>query len=140
MLEQGTILLGGRQKKHGRDWRRLNSRAVPPFPDLESIGRDCWRGRIPGRLLPGKAGTALGKGQATAIAVYGLAAPAACPHSLPLALTAAESGPNDSWEWTGGPLILTRSAGALSFVAEMGRSVSRRTPESKHFFEFLLSS
>lgn len=65
---------------------------------MEQIGRDCRRGLIPGRLLPGKAGTALGRGQA--IAVYGLAAPVACPHGLPKALTAARGGPDDSWEGT----------------------------------------
>lgn len=55
-------------------------------------------GLIPGRLLPGKAGTALGRGQA--IAVYGLTAPMACPQSLPQALSAAGSGPSGSWEGT----------------------------------------
>lgn len=45
-------------------------------------------------VLPGKAGTALGRGQA--IAVYGLAAPMACPQSLPQGLIAAESGPRGS--------------------------------------------
>lgn len=50
------------------------------------------------KLLPGKAGTALGRGQA--IAVYGLTAPMACPQSLPQALSAAGSGPSGSWEGT----------------------------------------
>lgn len=34
---------------------------------------------------------------------------------------------------------LNQVAGGLSCMAEMGRSVLR-TPESKHFFEFLLSN
>lgn len=49
---------------------------------------------IPAMVLPGKAGTALGRGQA--IAFYGLAAPMACPQSLPQGLIAAESGPRGS--------------------------------------------
>lgn len=40
-------------------------------------GRGNWRGLILGRLLPGKAGTALGRGQASA--VYDLIASVACP-------------------------------------------------------------
>lgn len=49
---------------------------------------------ILGRVLPGKAAAALGRGQA--IAVYGLAAPMACPQSLPQGLIAAQSGTRGS--------------------------------------------
>lgn len=52
-------------------------------------GRSNGRGLILGRLLPGKAGTAVGRGQA--IAVYDLIASVACPHSLPQALIASGS-------------------------------------------------
>lgn len=62
------------------------------------------------------------------------AAPVACPHCLRQAL---EVGPVTAGK---GLLILTRSAGALSCVADMARSVMRRTLESRHFFECLLSS
>lgn len=99
-------------------------------------GRGNGRGLILARLLPGKAGTALGRGQA--IAVYDLIASVACPHSLPQALIASGSRLNLNWK-VSGPLFLTRSAGALSCVAGMG-GLALRTLEPRHFFEYLLSS
>lgn len=43
-------------------------------------GRGYWGGPVPERLLPGKTGTSLGKGQATA--VHGLVTPIVCPRLL----------------------------------------------------------
>lgn len=61
-----------------------------PLFSCFGIDREYWSGLTPGRLLLGKAGTSLGRGQASA--VYGLVASVSCPHRLPQALIATGSG------------------------------------------------
>lgn len=95
------VLRGGKQKRHGGetgDGYRLGQPLFSKSPALEWIGEGLLgRVLVPGRLLPGKTGTALGSGQA--IAVYGLEAYVTCHCSMPQVLIAAGSGPGGNWEW-----------------------------------------